>query len=181
MRIPFLSRRPAQTSSKRSASKGSKASEQLPPEIVHRIERWMKQDSDAFPDEQTVHAIRLERREGLRQAMDVLRVRAVVRVVGAGSMGQEFVGGVRDVSGEGLSLLLEQPVETDSQLRVVIQPASDGTGGAPQQRITIRCTTCWCRRDEVAGGWVVGCRVGVEWTDALFDLMLPADGNRRVA
>lgn len=173
MRIPFFSRR------KRPVAP-ARAEEQLPPEVVRRIERWLSAE-DAFPDESTIHAIRMERRDGLRRALDVLRVRATVRIVGPGSMGHEINGGVRDVSSEGLSLLLDQPVPPDRQLRVVIQPTPEPGETWQQKPITVRCTTCWCRHDAVAGGYVVGCRVGVEWTNSLFDLMLPSDGNRRVA
>lgn len=174
MRIPFFSRR------RKPQAAAFPAEEQLPPEVVRRIERWLSAE-DAFPDEPTIHAIRMERRDGLRQAMDALRVRATVRIVGPGSMGVEINGGVRDISGEGLSLLLDEAVPTDRQLRVVIHPTPEPGEMWRQKPITVRCTTCWCRYDQVARGYVVGCRVGVEWTNSLFDLMLPSDGNRRVA
>ena len=128
--------------------------DRIAPRDLRRLRRWMT-----------------DRRGGERADVRAANVTAVVRRVGPGLGDAGHAGVVRDVSGEGLSMLLPAAFGRGEKLEVTLTPAR-GRG-----EIRLLCVVRWSRPDPAAGGHAVGCGVGIGWCDSLLDLLIPPSGR----
>ena len=124
--------------------------DRIAPRDLRRLRRWMT-----------------DRRGGGRHDVRAANVAAVVRRVGPGLDDAGHAGFVRDVSGEGLSMLLPTPFDRGERVEVALTPRQ-GRG-----EVRLLCVVRWSRPDAVAGGHAVGCGVGIGWCDSLLDLLIP--------
>ncbi len=153
-----------------------------------RIQSWMQASADRLEDAATPKAIRLipadDRREQPRDRLAGNGVVASIRILGTSGFGRHVAGRLRDVSMEGVSLLLTEPLETDTAVSVALAPVHEHAGRRARRDrpVFLRCTVLWGRPDYQTGGFVIGCRLGVEWAESLSDLVAARDDlGRRAA
>ncbi len=174
MRLNFLG------SSKSSQLDSSK----LPRREVERVRGWLAATPDRFDYAAETGALSMaigpDRRSDSRQDMSHSGVVASVRIITAGSYGNHFGGRLRDISPEGLSLLLAEPVEPGEAVSIAIAPVLQKPG-IEDEPVFLRCTSIWCRPDRATGAFAIGFAVGVEFSDSLADLVTPRDMIQRAA
>ena len=90
---------------------------------------------------------------------------------------------MRDVSADGIALVVDQPLKARQQVSLDIQPPA-GLPRRPFRRgdrpVQILAVVRYCRPE--GDKWIVGCSFGIEWADSLANEMFPADlAARRTA
>ena len=160
----------------------------FPKHEFRRVQGWMQASRERLDGAASAGPVGLahahDRREQPRERLAGSGVVASIRVLAVSGFGRHLAGRLRDVSMEGISLLLEEPLEADTGVSVALAPVHEHAGRRARRDkpVFLRCTVLWGRPDYKSGGFVVGCRLGVEWADSLGDLVAAReDLGRRAA
>jgi hypothetical protein len=155
----------------------------VPARELDRVRGWMRLTTDHVRDEfnpaagALAMALGEDRRSVARQDMSDSGVVASIRAITAGSFGQHFAGRLRDISHEGLSLLVAEPIEPGEAFSIAVAPVNE-QADHNDQPVFLRCTSIWCRPERKNGAFAVGFAIGVEFSDSIADLVTPRGPSR---
>ena len=152
----------------------------LPRRDLANLRRWLEASAEASLAAGATPAVadvlRLpsaDRRDASRRSVATT---AELRPISAGGIGLVRPATVRDVSADGIALWTAEPLPRGQQISLDIAPPAD----LPRRRfrradgpIAVLGVVRYCRPD--AGGFVLGCGIGVNWADSLANQMFPAD------
>lgn len=144
----------------------------LPRRELASLRRWLQASAGARLAE-TANPLLLDRRDTDRLQLET---HAELRPISAGGIGLIRPAILRDVSADGIALVIDQPLPAHQQISLEIQPPP-GLPRRPFRRgegpIQILAVVRYCRRE--GDRWVAGCSLGIEWADSLANEMFPPD------
>ena len=157
----------------------SEPSLRLPRRELASLRRWLAATTQARvasatpPISPSLRLPLAERRDGGRLTLDMV---AELRPISAGGIGLVRRAVVRDVSTDGIALVVSQPLDRGQRISLEIHPPAAlprRPFRRPDRPIQLLAVVRYCRPE--AGNHILGCSIGVEWADSLANEMFPAD------